>query len=289
MLLTRLRVQFSRAIRGLPIAKKKGKLGGGFLSPDDRRLTFRALRMHVTRYAFASQFVKDKVTLDVACGPGYGSAYLLHKGASKVVGGEISDEAIKYAEEHYKRDGTEFIRLDAARLPFPDDSFDTIVSMETIEHLGEYERFLYECQRVLRDGGTFICSTPNKEFLSPGMKKTSAPVHVREFYIDDFCSLLRSYFPDTRLYGLDFIASRVRAEVGGTLRLAIAKLTWVPLIWRLMNLITRFTLQDMRPARLGDVKELDEMLDKNYYPVPIDDNPLPPYEIIAVAKASKAS
>jgi O-antigen biosynthesis protein len=45
---------------------------------------------HVYRYAFASDFVKGKYVLDIACGEGYGSAVLLKAGAEKVIGIDIS-------------------------------------------------------------------------------------------------------------------------------------------------------------------------------------------------------
>ena len=51
---------------------------------------------HITRYIFASQFIKDKIVLDIACGSGYGSDYLLKNGARKVIGVDISKETVEY-------------------------------------------------------------------------------------------------------------------------------------------------------------------------------------------------
>ena len=41
---------------------------------------------HLIRYFFASQFVKDKVVLDLGCGTGYGSYIFSLGGARKVIG-----------------------------------------------------------------------------------------------------------------------------------------------------------------------------------------------------------
>ena len=46
--------------------------------------------IHKQRYIFASQFVTNKVCLDVACGSGYGSVYLMNAGAQMVVGGRLN-------------------------------------------------------------------------------------------------------------------------------------------------------------------------------------------------------
>jgi len=132
-----------------------------FLVPGKPRM-YSLWQQHINRYIFAAGFARDKVVLDVACGAGYGSDYLIKMGAKKVVGGDISEDAIEYARAQYKSNDLQFVRLNAVKLPFSRDCFDAIVSFETIEHLKEYENFLFECKRVLKDKGLFICSTPNK-------------------------------------------------------------------------------------------------------------------------------
>ena len=47
------------------------------------------------------------------------------------------------------------------RLPIRDAAFDTVVSMETIEHLTEPLDLLREVHRVLRPEGILLISTPN--------------------------------------------------------------------------------------------------------------------------------
>jgi len=143
----------------------------------NEKINLGAFQIHLARYAFAAEFVKGKVVLDVACGWGYGSRFLFDKGARIVVGGDISAEAVECAQTFWRRQGTEFIVLDATRLPFADNSFDAIVSMETIEHLEQYKDFLSECNRVLEKGGVFICSTPNKGLGIPGIPKIH-PHHI---------------------------------------------------------------------------------------------------------------
>ena len=159
---------------------------------------------HIARYAFASKFCKGMRVLDVACGTGYGSYFLLFKGAKEVIGGDLSQKSITQAS-HYKEQGLEFVILDATKLPFRDDSFEVIVSLETIEHISTVREFLQECSRCLVKGGIFVLSTPNKEVESPKTTKTSRFYHVREFSIGDISRLLNRYFADF---------ARARASVG---------------------------------------------------------------------------
>lgn len=53
---------------------------------------------------------------------------------------------------------------DAARLPFPSSSVDAVVCLETLEHVGDFERSLAEIARVLKPGGRAFLSMP---FLYP--------------------------------------------------------------------------------------------------------------------------
>jgi ubiquinone/menaquinone biosynthesis C-methylase UbiE len=45
---------------------------------------------------------------------------------------------------------------DATALPFPDDSFDSVVSCLMLHHIIDWERAVAEVARVLRPGGTFV-------------------------------------------------------------------------------------------------------------------------------------
>lgn len=45
-------------------------------------------------------------------------------------------------------------------LSFPDKSFDTLVSLDVLEHIPDYEQAFKECARVLKDGGKMMWSVP---------------------------------------------------------------------------------------------------------------------------------
>ena len=53
-----------------------------------------------------------------------------------------------------------------AALPFQDESFDVVISMEGIEHFENQTDFVRECCRVLKPGGVMILTTPNIMHLS---------------------------------------------------------------------------------------------------------------------------
>ncbi|MEO8275423.1 MAG: class I SAM-dependent methyltransferase [Thermoanaerobaculia bacterium] len=63
------------------------------------------------------------------------------------------------------------MRADIRELPFPDNSFDAVYTMGTIEHIDEYVQAIDEVRRVLRPGGRAIIGVPHKWniFLRPAL------------------------------------------------------------------------------------------------------------------------
>lgn len=155
------------------------------------------LAIHLKRYQFARPWCEDADVLDAACGVGYGSAYLADA-ARRVVGIDLSEEAIAYARGHYARPNVEFRRGDLLELDLPDESFDAVCSFETIEHLPDRDRYLGHVARVLRGDGVLIVSTPQarETTLCP-----ANPHHHVEFSRADFEALLRRFFDSVEIYG----------------------------------------------------------------------------------------
>ena len=163
---------------------------------------------HLHRYLLAREFCRGKAVLDVASGEGYGTA-LLAQVAQRATGLEIDADSVCHAAHAYPAGNLCYLRGEASRLPFPADSFDTVVSFETLEHIPDQELFLAEIQRVLRPDGLLIISTPDTEIYS-GPGTSVNPFHVRELTRAEFESLLQCSFSNV-------IISRQRAFSGSVI------------------------------------------------------------------------
>lgn len=157
---------------------------------------------HIARYQFCQPFVSGKIVLDIACGTGYGSSMLSSSGASLVIGADLSINAVKYAQEHFQTDRVYWVVMDGRALGFGPDTFDVIVSLETIEHISDYRRFLRELARILRPGGVLLLSTPNKTWHEASGLPPN-PYHIYEFTPLELKEILTTYFKEVTLLGQD--------------------------------------------------------------------------------------
>ncbi|MFT3907926.1 MAG: class I SAM-dependent methyltransferase [Ferruginibacter sp.] len=159
---------------------------------------------HLHRYALALQFCENKAVLDIASGEGYGSN-LLAKKARLVAGVDIDNETILRAKEKYKQANLEFKTGSADKIPYPDHSFDVVISFETLEHHDRHEEMMAEVKRVLKPGGLCVISTPDKLVYSD-KKNYKNPFHVKELYKEEFRGLLKKYFSGVSIFRQQFFS-----------------------------------------------------------------------------------
>jgi SAM-dependent methyltransferase len=115
------------------------------LLPHDflERIGIRSIRDD--RNYMALRYVKGRV-LDIGCGLNL----LVKRYGGEGVGVDIYDVG-----------GGATIIQDAARLPFPDDSFDTVTFVGSFNHIPDREAALHEVSRVLRKNGRVIVTMPS--------------------------------------------------------------------------------------------------------------------------------
>lgn len=172
---------------------------------------------HLVRYAFASGFVREGMRiLDAGCGTGYGTYALAQDSPlTRVTGVDISPEAIEYARLNYVGDNCVFTVADLERSEWPSESFDLVVSFEVIEHIKQPEIFLRCIAEALSKEGCLIVSTPNRKMYSDAIPGYHNPFHVKEFYHEEFVSLLKEHFSQVTLYAQDFLQGMVVSPLLG--------------------------------------------------------------------------
>jgi SAM-dependent methyltransferase len=155
---------------------------------------------HWHRYALARRFGADKRVLDAASGEGYGTAHLAEV-ARLAVGVDIDAASVAAASRRYQAGGARYVVGSVASLPFPDASFDLIVSFETVEHIDAamQRAMIAEFARVLTPEGTLLVSSPNRAVYSDRTGYRNE-FHVHELYRDELDDLLAGPFDHRRWY-----------------------------------------------------------------------------------------
>ena len=131
-------------------------------------------------------------------------------------GVDLSPEAIAYAEMRYGNERTRYVQADA--LSFRDaQGFDTIVTLETIEHLPDPSRFIAHLARLLRPGGVVIASVPTTPSVDANLH------HLHDFTERSFARLFRAHGFEARqqLRQVQRYGLRVLAREGETRTQAI--------------------------------------------------------------------
>jgi ubiquinone/menaquinone biosynthesis C-methylase UbiE len=102
--------------------------------------------------------------LEIGCGRGGFAIWLMGRSERfKITGLDFSFSAIELARKAAAVSGSaaEFLQGDAESLPFPDSTFDLVISCECIEHVPHPPVMAKEIARVLKSGGRFCLTTEN--------------------------------------------------------------------------------------------------------------------------------
>jgi SAM-dependent methyltransferase len=138
------------------------------------------------RYGFAWQNVPrgGEAHLDFGCYDGAFLETLQSKGIGRLVGVDVSQDAIRKARE--RSGGLEIIHITQGQpLPFEDGVFASITVLDVIEHVAEQSILLDELNRVLKRDGTLIVAVPGQHtfsFMDTGNLKFRFPRLHRWYY-----------------------------------------------------------------------------------------------------------
>ena len=128
--------------------------------------------------------------LDVGCGIGGSSLYLAQKFNAAATGITLSPVQAKRASERAVEFGlqerTNFQVADALNMPFEDNSFDLVWSLESGEHMPDKNRFMQECYRVLKPGGKLILVTWCHRSTDESPLSAEEKKHLEQIY-DVYC------------------------------------------------------------------------------------------------------
>jgi ubiquinone/menaquinone biosynthesis C-methylase UbiE len=129
-----------------------------------QRIIFKPIQRAVLQLA-AEQVSRPSAILDVGCGTGklLKSAEARFPGA-KLVGVDAAIEMVRYAQTSNPIGAIQFQQAMAEELPFPNASFDLVLSTMTFHHWPDQTKGIAEVARVLTPGGRWLLA----DFVASG-------------------------------------------------------------------------------------------------------------------------
>lgn len=109
--------------------------------------------------SIAQNTPKNGRVLEIGSGKGE-LAIQLRKMGFNIVATDLDHQALRFARKNHPK--LPVIESDAHLLPFKSKAFDSVISIELIEHLHDVDEHLEEVRRVIKSSGWYFLKTPNK-------------------------------------------------------------------------------------------------------------------------------
>ncbi len=140
--------------------------------PDGNKNESNRFSIQLYRQLVESVPIDGKDILEVGCGRGGGLAYLArHFTPTSAVGLDREKSAVRFCRRFHKEPGLTFQDGNAMNLPFPDQSFDVIINVESSHRYENMKLFLREVHRLLRPNGYLLLTDFRRSFQMPDINK----------------------------------------------------------------------------------------------------------------------
>lgn len=131
---------------------------------------------------------EDKKVLDLGCGYGWHCIYAEEKGASEIVGVDISTKMLELAEEKNKKDKISYKCMAMEDIDFEDESFDIVFSSLAIHYIKDFDYLVKKIYKTLKKGGAFIFSVEHPVFTAQGSQDWiyDEDGNIKHFPVDNY-------------------------------------------------------------------------------------------------------
>lgn len=113
--------------------------------------------LQMYHYLASKTCLEGKHVLEVGSGRGGGAYYLAtHFNPASYVGMDLAQSAVDLANRLHQNPNLNFIQGSAENIPFPDNSLDLVINVESCHAYGSVCKFLSEVKRVLKPSGYLL-------------------------------------------------------------------------------------------------------------------------------------
>ena len=163
---------------------------------------------HLVRYQMVADFLEEACNqqsemmgLDCFCGTGYGSAIIAERLPEvHILSVDGSEESTTFGNKYFPQNR---VWRTSKIWPFglPRNSFDFVVSFESIEHVPDGEKMIETLVGAIKPGGFFFCSVPNARVNSLELNRNV--FHHKHWKSEDIEKILSESMTIINKYGQD--------------------------------------------------------------------------------------
>jgi 2-polyprenyl-3-methyl-5-hydroxy-6-metoxy-1,4-benzoquinol methylase len=99
--------------------------------------------------------------LDVGCSTGFIASYLADY-CGQVIGIDIDEPAIDFAQANLKKNNLKFLKSDSMAMEFPANHFDIVICAQVYEHVPDATKLMAQIFRILKPGGICYFAAGNR-------------------------------------------------------------------------------------------------------------------------------
>lgn len=131
---------------------------------------------------------QDKVVLDLGCGYGWHDRYAVDKGASAVVGVDMSEKMLHVARSKTVSDKITYLHDDITKINFEDNKFDIVLSSLALHYVENFDDMVKKIGHYLKLNGTFIFSVEHPIFTAQGSEEWNYDSNgqIKDFPVDNY-------------------------------------------------------------------------------------------------------
>lgn len=149
--------------------------------------------------------------LEIGCGRGGGAAYVSRVcNPRSFIGIDFSPHNIAFCHSNHSDQALQFLTAEASDLPFHNETFDSVINVESSHSYQNVSKFLQSAARVLKTDGYFLFADFRLRHTIPELRKqiadagfsiisetdiTANVLHALNLNSDKMKALIRKYFP----------------------------------------------------------------------------------------------
>ncbi|MFC6177152.1 class I SAM-dependent methyltransferase [Companilactobacillus huachuanensis] len=131
---------------------------------------------------------QGKVVLNLGCGYGWHDRYAIEKGATAVVGVDMSEKMLQVAQSKTSSNKITYVHDDITKINFEDNKFDIVLSSLALHYVESFDEIVNKISHYLKSNGTFIFSVEHPIFTAQGSEEWNydSDGQIKDFPVDNY-------------------------------------------------------------------------------------------------------